>query len=300
MAYRVVAETTKPVKVTAVSFVDEASHPLTSETQIGPIKLTLVAASEVVAKSNLATKEFFDHSLIKLDKPLELSQGDDLTVRITFTGQGKFPIELPETSRQKIVSRSADSVTLKILARIGKQRSRKEAEDRYLADSTYLNLKDATIQSLALQAVKGKDTPIDKAKALCEFVYKYVETKDLSVTFAPAAEVAKSRQGDCTEHAVLLAALGRVYKLPTRGVVGLVYARQLGQHGAFGYHMWTQFFIDGRWVDLDAALGQLTPDATHIALAVSDLTDAGFADQSLKLVPVFGQLTIEQVARSGR
>ena len=38
--------------------------------------------------------------------------------------------------------------------------------------------------------------------------------KDLSVGFATAADVARTAQGDCTEHAVLLAALLRASDIP--------------------------------------------------------------------------------------
>ena len=42
---------------------------------------------------------------------------------------------------------------------------------------------------------------------------------------ATAAEVARSREGDCTEHAVLLAALARARGIPARVAMGLVYVR---------------------------------------------------------------------------
>ena len=41
----------------------------------------------------------------------------------------------------------------------------------------------------------------------------------------------------------------------------------------FGYHMWTQVYVHSRWIDFDAASNQPVPDATHIALGITDLAD---------------------------
>ncbi len=46
------------------------------------------------------------------------------------------------------------------------------------------------------------------------FVNREVTKKNFSQTFASAAEVARSRKGDCTEHAVFLMALCRARGIP--------------------------------------------------------------------------------------
>jgi hypothetical protein len=92
----------------------------------------------------------------------------------------------------------------------------------------------------------------------------------------------------------LLAALGRINGLPSRVVVGLAYVPTFGgQHDIFGYHMWTQFFIDGRWVDFDAALRESQCSPTRIAFATSSLQNAGLADLSLPLLSRIGAIGIE-------
>ena len=67
-----------------------------------------------------------------------------------------------------------------------------------------------------------------------------------------ASDVARSHSGDCKAHAVYLAALARARGIPARVAVGLVYSDRLA---AFGYHMWTEVYIDGRWIPLDGTLG---------------------------------------------
>lgn len=119
--------------------------------------------------------------------------------------------------------------------------------------------------------------------------------------FASASETARSAVGDCTEHGVLLAAMLRADHIPSRVASGLVYVDHLvGAKGAFGYHLWTQALltVDGkeRWVDLDATLDDRRVfDATHIALALSDLSDADTMTSMVSIVPMLGRLKIEVV-----
>jgi len=85
------------------------------------------------------------------------------------------------------------------------------------------------------------------------------------VGYASALEVVRGREGDCTEHAVLAAALCRAVGLPARVTTGLAY---LPARNAFGPHAWVQVHIGGRWFSLDAALAGF--DAGHIALGFGD------------------------------
>ena len=85
-----------------------------------------------------------------------------------------------------------------------------------------------------------------------------------------ALETLARRAGDCTEAAVLLAALGRAAGIPTRVASGLVYSRDAyhGVGNVFMPHSWVLAYVDGEWRSFDAALERF--DATHIALVVGD------------------------------
>ncbi len=137
-----------------------------------------------------------------------------------------------------------------------------------------------------------------RADRLRTLVAKHLRDKNLATAFASASEAARARGGDCTEHAVLLAALLRADGIPSRVVSGLVYVPDLGGKGpGFGWHLWTQALVHppfvaggfGRaWVDFDATLaGDARFHAGHIAVATSDLaggaSDPAFA-QALSLV----------------
>lgn len=179
--------------------------------------------------------------------------------------------------------------------------------EEHLASSTMIDFKGERIGDLLPRAIGPKD-PMPKPEAaarLRAFVADYVNAKDLSVGMATASEVARTRQGDCTEHAVLLTALLRKAGIPARTVTGVVYADEfLGQRGIFGFHMWTQAWLDGegegqgkggRWVDLDPSLPADGPDfdATHIALGTSAMSDDDATNDLIRMLPLMQKLTIK-------
>ena len=164
----------------------------------------------------------------------------------------------------------------------------------YLEGNLMINTADPKLIELAKQAGGGEKEPFALADKLRRFVTDYVENKSLNIGFATASEVARTKEGDCSEHGVLLAALGRLNGLPSRVVVGLAYVPIFGnQDDIFGYHLWTQFFIDGRWIDVDAALRETDCSPARIAFAVSSLKNAGLADLSLPLLTKLGAIDIE-------
>ncbi|NMC20269.1 MAG: transglutaminase domain-containing protein, partial [Thermogutta sp.] len=87
-----------------------------------------------------------------------------------------------------------------------------------------------------------------------------------------------------------LAALARARGFPARVAMGLLY-----HEGAFYYHMWTEVWLDGCWIPLDATLGSGGVGAGHITLARSNLTSpAAFAD-FFPLMQVIGRIEIDVV-----
>jgi hypothetical protein len=85
------------------------------------------------------------------------------------------------------------------------------------------------------------------------FVDRYIEHKDMARGFDIASQVARRKEGDCSEHAVLLAALGRSFGYPSRVVLGLVVLPIGGAFRAFG-HAWVEYHDGTRWRVSDAAV----------------------------------------------
>ena len=77
------------------------------------------------------------------------------------------------------------------------------------------------------------------------------------------------------EHAALAAAMCRAAGVPAQVVTGLAYVKSFaGKQDVFVPHAWFRVFIDGKWVDYDAALK--TFDAGHIALVAGDGNPSDF------------------------
>ena len=135
-----------------------------------------------------------------------------------------------------------------------------------------------------------EDDPWKLALALERHVHGAIRSKNFSQAFATAAEVCRSLEGDCTEHAVLLAALCRARGIPARVAIGLVYyPRARG----FAYHMWNEVWIADRWIPLDGTLGQGGIGAAHLKLAHSSLKGANAYSAFLPVFQVLGKLDVK-------
>ena len=150
------------------------------------------------------------------------------------------------------------------------------------------------IIELARRAIGNTKDAAEAVKRIEAFVAMYIENKNLSVGYATAAEVAASRQGDCTEFAVLTAAMCRAVGIPAQIVMGLAYVDEYsGLRDRFGGHAWVQAYIANKWVGLDSAFkstGRGGCDAGHIALAVGD----GAPEDFFNLVSTLGQFKIDR------
>lgn len=173
-----------------------------------------------------------------------------------------------------------------------------EREDpAYLAASPMINTKDPLLIKLAAAAVA--DAPADmglRLERLRAATFQQLSRKNLGSALASASEAARTRSGDCTEHAVLLAALLRAQGIPSRVVAGLVWCDQFaGKKDVFGWHLWTQALVDGRWIDLDATLppGKGLFHPGHIALAATALSDPAGDPSWATLLAALGNLQVE-------
>ncbi|WP_394835867.1 lasso peptide biosynthesis protein [Pendulispora rubella] len=109
----------------------------------------------------------------------------------------------------------------------------------------------APVGTLA-KAYLEKNAGEPKAVALTAFVAEFITKKNRMRGFDVASVVAKRAEGDCTEHAVLLAALLRANGIAARVICGLVLLK-MAKPLAFG-HAWAEAWVDGGWKPFDAAI----------------------------------------------
>ncbi len=270
------------------AWVTDDGAVLRLEMSIMNISIEVLACSKAVALADNDPAELMVGTLVPLGRPIDAERAQRISYRIELKDPNdKSPLPpFPQTGMQTVSDVGQSSVTVTV-TRPSPASSKPRADSlspdertRYLSASATVNFKDPKVAALAQRAADGQTDPRKLADQLSGFVADYVQSKTLGVGFATASEVARSREGDCTEHGVLLAALGRANKIPSRIVTGLVYTEDFGgKANVLVGHLWTQFWIDGRWVDVDSALRQHTDvDPTHIAMSIGAATDDGFAD----------------------
>lgn len=291
-------------EIVSDAWVDDQLSPIRMDTMLGGMKMRMLRASRAEAEADGKPPELFLSLFVSLKGKLK-SDARRVVYKFSVSGEEPLP-DLPTTDMQRF-ERIDDRSGRLIVTRSDWDALRKAAPDapdarppenvkRFLESSLYADAKDARIRKLTDRAVKDAASPADRADKLRAFVSDYVDEKNLSTGFATASEVAESREGDCTEHAVLLAAMARAAGIPARGVGGIVRVPSPGgQSSDFGYHMWTQVWLNGRWIDIDAALRQTECDVTHIAMTILDLNESSLADASLQLLPLMGRLSMEVV-----
>ncbi|MBX3375385.1 MAG: transglutaminase domain-containing protein [Phycisphaeraceae bacterium] len=283
----------------ATEVVDEAGLPLATDTSMGMMKMVMRIVNEEEAKAEFAAPEIMVETFITPDKPIANPRKTKKATYLLHVAEGEVPA-IPATGSQRVSPVDASSVRVVVDTRSLSPAPEGDATNPlFLACPINVNCNDPEIRNLLTKAIeKAADNPAARAEAIRAFVYRHIHKKDLDVGFASASEVARTRQGDCSEHGVLTAALLRANAIPSRVVAGVVYADQFaGGKDIFAYHMWTQALldVDGKptWVDLDATLPPNIPyDATHIALATASLGEDDTQESLASIVLVMGRLKI--------
>ncbi|MGA9421747.1 MAG: transglutaminase-like domain-containing protein [Rhodanobacteraceae bacterium] len=231
------------------------------------VDLTLLACDRACAQAPNQSSDLFAHMLMKSPRPLSTAERTrDLRYTLRANDDGAA-LDLPDTDEQQVVRKGRKVILTVRKHATGGTEPAPQAIDRESTD--WLQSSAPEIVSLAHIGAGAAETPLERMQKLQEFVRGYIKDKTLDVGYASALEVARKPEGDCTEHAVLLAALGRALGIPTRVVDGLAYAPAFGgAEQVFVPHAWVQAWVDARWQSFDAALPGF--DTGHIALSVGD------------------------------
>ena len=146
-----------------------------------------------------------------------------------------------------------------------------------VGDGFYLDLDDPRLEDL----LAGCAPP--GFACLEALVDRTIRTKSLQHGFAGVSEVLNSSAGDCTEHALLLAALLRKRAVPAR----IAYGFLLTEAGFIG-HAWTEVLAGGSWFWLDPSFPGGRPYGFKLRLGVIDPAQ-----------PVWGQIGVSLLAVAG-
>ena len=300
--WSMVTKTSSGVNVVGTEYLDADLELIRSDISLGGISMNVVRTDASVVDRKFVAPEMMVQLFVKPDRTIASPRELKDATYVLSVKEGEMP-SLPSAGGQRYEKIDSLSGRLVVSAKNFVEATDEEQNDpSFLQHSAMISKDDPMIIALKTKAIRDKTAlePRERAELLRRFTYRHISHKELGKGFAGAAEVAKTCTGDCSEHAVLLAALLRADGIPARVASGLIYADQFaGEKGIFGYHMWTQALValDGkpRWLDLDSTLqGDMQPfDATHIAVSVSALKDGDLNSSMMNLVPLLGRLEIK-------
>lgn len=140
---------------------------------------------------------------------------------------------------------------------------------------------------LRAEAALKKEHPSPSARDVIEFVDKFIDHKHMARGFDIASVVAQKREGDCTEHAVLTAALLRASGIPSHIVSGAVVVQLEDKLLAFG-HAWAESHDGKSWHLADATnVGQPPQAVAYLPLRVMQNEGPGFAHDGMANFDVY-------------
>jgi len=233
---------------------------------------------------------------VKLDRPIARPH-ETVKARYRVELEGSDPAEVfPSGASQRVESTGKNTAVVTVYAlRPGRPGGNPDAVPDEPTDddrrpNSVVQSDAPKVVELARDAVGDAEDPWQKAVGLERFVGDYIRRVDFTQALATAAEVADNPTGDCTEHAVLLAAMARAAGLPARAAMGLIY---VAGEQSFLYHMWTEVYIGGRWIPLDATLARGGTSAAYIKVGHSNLEGASALSSLLPVARVMRKLKVE-------
>jgi hypothetical protein len=287
-------------EIVSTDYVDEELRLQKSIMPMAGMQIEMIACTKEFALGKNDVFEVIDKMFLASPVQLDnLGSSKSITYHLSPTKQTDNLI-IPSSDNQSVqhLTNGTSTVTVKPIAAEAGARFPYTGNDKTILEAMkptrFLQSDHKEIITLARRAVGSTKDTGEAVKKIEAFVAKYIEDKDLSVGYASAVDVAASRQGDCTEHAVLAAAMCRAVGIPAQMVVGIAYVKDFAGRQGFGGHAWIQAYVGNKWVGLDAAFkgtGRGGYDAGHIALAAGN----GNPEDFFNLVTTLGKFKIDKV-----
>jgi transglutaminase-like putative cysteine protease len=151
-----------------------------------------------------------------------------------------------------------------------------------------------SVQRFATAAVGSRDlTEREAAEELTRTAKRMISVGGESDGFTKASDVVRDGVGNETDHAILLAALLRARRIPSRLAIGIKYAP--AERGRMVYHVWTLAYVEGDWLHLDATEGGIAA-ADRLTLSTTNLSGGNEYDAMLPFLDVIGRMEIKIIA----
>jgi transglutaminase-like putative cysteine protease len=291
---------------TTIHWLDRDFVPVRRQIELdglGPVILTRTTREAALAKgTGLApVADIGTRTLIPLNRPIPRAQSTRAVVyRITLKGDLDPYTAFAQDERQEIKNVQGKTFELHVRAvrNPGGENVKAEAPPEFMAPSHYVNCDDVRVRELAHKAVGTESDPWRKARRLERWVKDNVRV-DNGAPFVPAGTVARDLRGDCRHFALLMAALCRAEGIPSRVAVGLLYVEREGRQPKMGFHAWTEVWINGGWVGLDATLGNGSIGADHVKVADHSWHGVQSLTPLLPVTRILGKIAMDVMSIEG-
>ncbi len=292
-------------QIIMTEYIDDELNMQKSITTAMGMKIEIVACAKEFALGDNDVLDVVDKMFLASPVSLDnVGSAASITYHISATGDTELAIPSNDNQQVQQLGDGKAIITVKPVAvpagAAFPYKGNDEEALKALKPSQFVQSDDEKIIALARRAVGDTKDAAEAAGRIEAFVADYVEDRSLSVGYASAAEVAESKQGDCSEFSVLTAAMCRAVGIPAQVVVGIAYVKEYaGLQDRFGGHAWVQAYIGGKWVGLDASFrgaGRGGYDAGHIALASGN----GNPEDFFSMATTMGQFNIDKVTVSRR
>ncbi|MGH6878719.1 MAG: transglutaminase-like domain-containing protein [Rhizomicrobium sp.] len=246
--------------------------------------------------------DFGLNSRIRLNRAIDNPfAAHEVVYRITVKDDDDPTTTFARDKRQSVENVHGNTFDLRVRAiREPAERSQaepgneKRADEDFLKSSYFLDSGNEKVREQAAQIVGDETDPWRKGQRIERWVHEHMKG-NTEVNFAPASQVLRDLQGDCRQHAMLAAALCRAAGVPARTAVGLVYDNDSKLGPGLAFHMWTEVWIKGQWLMLDAVLGHGHVGAAHLKIADHSWQDIQTLAPLLPVTRVTGKVRIDVV-----
>jgi transglutaminase-like putative cysteine protease len=114
---------------------------------------------------------------------------------------------------------------------------------------------DGPVLALAREAVRGKRTVAEKARAIYAKVTALVRYDKSGTGWGrgDALYACDARAGNCTDFHALIIGMARSQGIPARFAIGFSIPAARGTGEIAGYHCWAELYVDGVWIPIDSS-----------------------------------------------
>lgn len=190
-------------------------------------------------------------------------------------------IELPESSRQKIINQRGNEIYIKVVKRSiptsAQSSPGMNSVKKFLENNEFLQLNNPSIAKILEKIPKDDDSPRQLVEEIHKWTLENIKTNGLSMNFADVPVILEKREGDCSEFSVLSVALLRAGGIASRVCFGVVYINRL-----FRYHFWIEYYDKG-WTPFDPISRNGEIDVGYIKFADLELNNRTKVELGLEL-----------------